>query len=236
MKDAVQHLQTLLPIHDVRHAAHGLEVAQQVKANAGQTCPRRFRAVRLDGESQVLGFHNTIVAAGKLLLQNGRVLGADVVKIIPLRCDLKTFCVLHRVNLAIEKRKLHMDGGIHIVVQVAQVFKDGGPGFRLGQLIADVLKGNALGECASVNAAHTVRVDGLIRDGGLCRAGLAVTLVLAENGINFFFLGAGELFGLFGFAGYRFSGQWPLPPVPFGIAAQGRRKHCWSDRAFPWDG
>jgi hypothetical protein len=38
-------------------------------------------------------------------------------------------------------------------------------------------------------------------------AGLAVTLVLAENGINFFFLGAGELFGLFGFAGYRFSGQ-----------------------------
>ena len=110
------------------------------------------------------------------------------------------------------------------------------PRFRLGQLIADVLKGNALGECASVNAAHTVRVDGLIRDGGLCRAGLAVTLVLADNGINFFFLGAGELFGLFGFAGYRFSGQWPLPPVPFGIAAQGRRKHCWSDRAFPWDG
>ena len=36
---------------------------------------------------------------------------------------------------------------------------------------------------------------------GECRAGLAVTLVLAENGINFFFLGAGELFGLFGFAG-----------------------------------
>ena len=84
-------------------------------------------------------------------------------------------------------------------------------------------------------AAHTVRVDGLIRDGGLRRAGLAVTLVLADNSINFFFLGAGELFGLFGFAGYRFSGQWPLPPVPFGIAAQGRRKHCWSDRAFPWD-
>ena len=77
-----------------------------------------------------------------------------------------------------------MDGGIHIVVQVAQVFKDGSSGLRLGQLITDVLKGNALGECASVNAAHTVRIDGLIRDGGLCRAGLSVTLVLAENGIE----------------------------------------------------
>ena len=232
----MQHLQTFPPINDVCHAAHGLEIAQQVKANAGQTGPRCFQTVGLDGERQVLGFHNAVVSAGKLLLQDGGVLGADVVKIIPLRCDLKTFCVLHRVNLAIEKRKLHMDGSIHIVVEVAQVFKDGGSCFRLGQLIADVLKGNALGERASVNAAHTVRVDGLIRDGGLCRAGLAVTLVLAENGINFFFLGAGELFGLFGFAGYRFSGQWPLPPVPFGIAAQGRRKHCWSDRAFPWDG
>ena len=78
------------------------------------------------------------------------------------------------------------------------------------RLIADVLKGNALGERAAVNAADPVRVNGLIRDSCLCRAGLAVTLVFAENGVNFFFLGAGELFGLFGFAGYRFSGQWPL--------------------------
>ena len=236
MKDAVQHLQTLLPIHDVCYATHGLEVAQQVKANAGQPCPCGFQAVSLDSEGQVLGFDDAVVAAGKLLLQDGGVLGADVVKIVSPRCDLKTFCVLHRVNLAIQKRKLHMDGSIHIVVEVAQVFKDGGAGLRLSQLITDVLKGNALGECAAVNAAHTVRVDGLIRDGSLRRAGLAVTLVLAENSINFFFLGAGELFGLFGLAGCRFSGQWPLPPVPFGIAAQGRRKHCWSDRAFPWDG
>ncbi len=65
-----------------------------------------------------------VVAAGKLLLQDGGVLGADVVDLV-LRCDIKTFCVLHRVNLAIQKRKLHMDGSIHIVVQVAQVFKDG---------------------------------------------------------------------------------------------------------------
>ena len=115
----MQHFQTLLPVHDVCHAAHGLEIAQQVKANAGQPCSCRFQAVRLDGEGQVLGFHDAVVAAGKLLLQDGGVLGADVVKIIPLRCNLKTFCVLHRVNLAIEKRQLHMDGGIHIVVQVA---------------------------------------------------------------------------------------------------------------------
>ena len=100
---------------NVCHTAHGLEIAQQVKANAGQTDPRCFQAVGLDGEGQVFRFDDAVVAAGKLLLQDGGVLGADVVKIIPLRCDLKTFCVLHRVNLAIQKRKLHMDGGIHII-------------------------------------------------------------------------------------------------------------------------
>ena len=82
----------------------------------------------------------------------------------------------------------------------------------------DVLKGNALGECASVNAAHTVRVDGLIRDGGLCRAGLAVALVLAYHRVNFFSLGAGQLC-FFGFFWDFFFGQWPLPPVPFDAAA-----------------
>ena len=99
----MQNFQTLLPIHDVRRAAHGLEIAQQVKANAGQPSPRSFQAVGLDGEGQIFGFDNAVVSAGKLLLQDGGVLGTDVVEIIPLRCDLKTFCVLHRVNLAIQK-------------------------------------------------------------------------------------------------------------------------------------
>ena len=36
VEDAVQNFQTLLPVHNVRRAAHGLEIAQQVKANARQ--------------------------------------------------------------------------------------------------------------------------------------------------------------------------------------------------------
>ena len=63
----------------MRHAAHSLEVAQQVKANAGQPSPRSFQAVGLDGEGQVFRFDDAVVAAGKLLLQDGGVLGADVV-------------------------------------------------------------------------------------------------------------------------------------------------------------
>ena len=76
VEDAVQNFQTLLPVHDVRHAAHSLEVAQQVKANARQTGPRCFQAVGLTGTRPIFGFDNAVVSAGKLLLQDGRACGA----------------------------------------------------------------------------------------------------------------------------------------------------------------
>ena len=56
-----------------------------------------------------------------------------------------------------------MNGGVQIVVEVAQVFKDGGLGVRLRQLVVDVRKLNALGkkggkaniERRCINAAET---------------------------------------------------------------------------------
>ena len=63
---------------------------------------------------------------------------ADVVKGIALRPDFKALGVLPGVDLVVEKGKLDVDGGIQIVVKVAQAFKDGRLGVRLGKLIADV--------------------------------------------------------------------------------------------------
>ena len=59
-------------------------------------------------------------------------------KIIPLCPDFKALGVLPGVDLVVEKGKLDVDGGIQIVVKVAQAFKDGRLGVRLGKLIADV--------------------------------------------------------------------------------------------------
>ena len=151
-------------------------------------------------------------------MQDAGVLGPDVVEVVPLRRDLKALGVLHRVNPAVQERKLDVDRGVHIVVEVTQVFKDGRLGVRLGELIADVLKGNALGKGVFRQAAHAVRVHGLIGDGGLRRMGLAVALVLADYRVNFFSLGAGQLC-FFWFFWDFFFGQWPLPPVPFDAAA-----------------
>ena len=86
-----------------------------------------------------------------------------------------------------------MNGGVQIVVEVAQVFKDGGLGVRLRQLVADVRKLNALGKGAGRHPAHAVLIHGLIGNTGLCRMGLAVALILSDDGLNLFLFGAGEL-------------------------------------------
>ena len=81
----------------------------------------------------------------------------------------------------------------HLVVEVAQVFKDGGLGVRLRQLVADVRKLNALGKGAGRYPAYAVLIHGLIGNTGLCRMGLAVALILSDDGLNLFLFGAGEL-------------------------------------------
>ena len=135
----------------------------------------------------------------------------------------------------IQERKLDVDRGVHIVIQVAEVFKDGRPGFRLGKLIAHILKSNALGKDAGRYPAHAVRVHGLIGDAGLRGMGLAVALILFDYRVDFPALGAGQLC-FFGFSwGFCF-GQSPLPPVPFDAAAQGRRRCYSSGRGAPWAG
>ena len=111
----------------------------------------------------------------------------------PLRPDFKALGVLLGVDLAVDKGKLHMNGGVQIVVEVAQVFKDGGLGVRLRQLVADVRKLNALGKGAGRHPAYAVLIHGLIGNTGLRRMGLAVALILSDDGLNFFLFGAGEL-------------------------------------------
>ena len=77
-----------------------------------------------------------------------------------------------------------------MVIQVAQVFKNSRPGFRLGKLIAHLLKGDTLGKDAGRYPAHAVRVHGFIGDAGLRGAGLAVAF---DYRVNFSALGAGQL-------------------------------------------
>lgn len=52
---------------------------------------------------------------------------------------------------------------------------------------------NALGKGAGRYPAHAVLIHGLIGNTGLRRMGLAVALILSDDGLNLFLFGAGEL-------------------------------------------
>ena len=212
----MQHFQTFFGIQHMSHGPHRLEIAQQVGFNAGQTGASHFQVVGLDGECQELALGEAVVAPHKLVLQDAGILRPDVVEVVPLRLDLKALGVLLGVGLAVDKGKLDVDRGVQIVVEIAQVFKNGCLGVGLCKLIADVGKLDALAELVGRHPANPVRVHGLIRDAGLCGMGFAVALILADDGLYFPLFGAGEL--------YRrlvslLFGQSHLPPFPFGAAA-----------------
>ena len=237
VEDAVHDFQPFFRVQHPCHGPHRAEVSQQVGFNPAKPCAGHFQVVGLNGERQELALLQAVVAFHKLVLQDAGILRPDVVEVVPLRLDLKALGVLLGVDFAVDKRKLDVDGSVQIVVKVAQVFKDSG--FRVGlrELIADVQKFNALGKRVGRHPAHAVLIHGLIGDAFLRRMGPAVALIFADDGLNFFLFGAGELYRrLWLRLLLLLFGQWHLPPFPFGAAAQGQSKRCWSGRASPLAG
>lgn len=124
-----------------------------------------------------------------------------------------------------------MDGGVHIVIEVAQIFKGGRAVVRLGKLVIGIGELNALGERTRVQPANAVLIHDLVGDALLGSMGLAVALIPADDGLYLPLFGAGQLYRP---AAVLLSGQPLSPPFPFDAAAPTRRKDYWSDRAAPW--
>ncbi len=124
-----------------------------------------------------------------------------------------------------------MDRGVHIVIEVAEVFKGGRAVVRLGKLVIGIGELNALGERTPVQPANAVLIHDLIGDALLGGMGLAVALTPADDGLYLPLFGTGQLYRP---AAVLLSGQPLSPPFPFDAAAPARRKGYWSDRAAPW--
>ena len=68
VENAVQHFQPFGPVQHTGGGSHHLEVAQQIGFDAFQPRPCRFQVVRLNGERQILGLDNAVVAPCQLPL------------------------------------------------------------------------------------------------------------------------------------------------------------------------
>ena len=59
------------------HRTHDFEIALNIQRDTRQPCPRRLEVIGFNGIGDVLGFHAAVVAAGKLPLENVRLLLPD---------------------------------------------------------------------------------------------------------------------------------------------------------------
>ena len=68
VENTVQHFQPFGPAQHTGGGSHHFEIAQQVGFDAFQPRPRRFQVVRLNGERQILGLDDAVVAPRQLPL------------------------------------------------------------------------------------------------------------------------------------------------------------------------
>ena len=122
----------------------------------------------MDTEGNVLSLHQTVVPFGKLVFEHGNILPADAVKGILLLWDIDCLLVFLHIDHLIYKGKLHPNGGIEIVEEVAVVFKNQRLVLILCQLIVDIEKFQRLGEEVFVQPTDSIRIDFLIGNGLLC--------------------------------------------------------------------
>ena len=214
--------QAVIPIQRCSHNAQPLEVVEKVGFNAFQTGLCCAKIVCFNAEGQVFGLNQTVVAAGKLVLQHLGILGADSIKFIAAGRDGdapgKGFLRCRQVD----KGKLELHRAVKVIQKIAPRFKDCGLILVLRKLVVDVLILDGFGVARIGHTADTVRPHTLIWDAVLRRFLFLIRPVRpCDGGLDLFSFGAGQ---------FLFCGQFDTPPGLIGFAAPGRHRNCWSYR------
>ena len=202
--------------------AQPLEIVENIGFDAFQPWLGRTEVVCVDTECEILGLNQTVVAAGKLILEHGGVFCTDAVKRIALRRDIDALGKGILGSRQIHKGKLELDRAIEIIEEITPCFKDRGFILVLRKLVVDVLILNGFGVVRIGDTADAVRPHTLIRNAVLRRLFFLIRPVRSDDGgFDLLTLGAAQLF-------YR--GQFDTPPGLIGLAVQARHKNCWSYR------
>ena len=219
-ENIVHDAQTLMAVQGERRHAQTLEVVEKVGFDTLQTGLCGPEVVCIDAEGQVLGLDQTVIAAGKLILQHFGVLSTDMVKFIALGRDGDTPCEALLGRRQVHKGKLELDGGIKVVQEIAPRFKDGGLVLVLRKLVVDVLILDGFGVVVIAHTADAVGPHTLIRDAVLSRFFFLIRPVRScDGGFDLLSFGPGQLL---------FGGQWNTPPGLTGSDATQRHRSCWS--------
>ena len=149
------------------------EVGDHVRFNAFQPHFGIAQIIGLHTEGDVLALAKAVVAFLHLSPEHIAVLAADLVVFVPTGGNVDTLGEVLHVGLLIDKGKLHMDGRIKVIEEIAVAFKDLRFVLRLGKLIIDVEKLHRLGVIPVCDPANTVPVHLPVGNALLHRLGRA---------------------------------------------------------------
>ena len=131
-------------------------------------------AFALHTKGDELGLGQTIIALGKLLAQHLGILGAHIVKTIPLVRDTDAFLKLGAIRCHVHEGQLKFDGAVEEVQKTAPFLKNRRLILLLGKLIIDVLILDGAGVVVGLHPAgailkHPLHGDGLLGGPGHSR-------------------------------------------------------------------
>ena len=163
-----------------------VKVVQKVVLDVVEPCLDLPHTLTLNAKGDKFGLGQTIIALGKLLAQHLRILGANIIKAIPLVRDADALLKLCAVRCHVHKGQFKLDAGIEEVQKTAPFLENRSLVLLLGKLVIDVLILDGTGVVVRFHPAgaileHPLHGDGLLRcpgNSGLRRLFLAALIGL----------------------------------------------------------
>lgn len=160
----MEYPEPFMAIQHLRADAHSLKVVDNISFNAFQPGLCCLQTVGIDTEGKILGFHQTVVAPGKLILKHFSIFLADTVELIAPGRDGDALRKRFPGSSQIHKGKLELHGTVKVIEEVAPTIKNLLLIFIAGELIVDVTELNSFCVMRIAHPADAVRAHTQIRD------------------------------------------------------------------------
>ena len=163
-ENVMENFEPVMAVQHFRCNAQSFEVVDDIRFDSLQTGLCHTDVVCIDAEGQVLGFHNTVVALGKLVLQHPCVFVTNRVETIFLGRDRDGLSKGFFRCGQIDKGQLKLNRAVKVVQEITPAIEDGLLILIVRELVVDVPELNHLGVMGLRNLTDTIHSHSDIRD------------------------------------------------------------------------
>ena len=163
-ENVMENFEPVMAVQHFRCNAQSFEVVDDIRFDPLQTGLCHSNVICIDAEGQVFGFHNTVVALGKLVLQHPGVFVTNRVETIFLGRDRDGLSKGFFRCGQIDKGQLKLNRAVKVVQEITPAIEDGLLILIVRELVVDVPELNHLGVMGLRNLTDTIHSHSDIRD------------------------------------------------------------------------